>query len=86
MLQEQFEQELSPNPSSLNADEELARRLQQEFDAQSVISLANEFNDRITQQVLRNPSSLHLAYLESRLLFLPRQKSQAHPPQLAGPG
>jgi hypothetical protein len=41
MLQEQFEQELSHNPSSLTADEELARRLQQEFDAQSVFSFPN---------------------------------------------
>jgi hypothetical protein len=62
MLQEQFEQELTQNPSSLTADEELAKRLQQEFDSQGVFSFANEFNDRITQQVLSSPSSLHPAY------------------------
>jgi hypothetical protein len=62
MLQEQFEQEISQNRSSLTADEELARLLQQEFDAQIVFFFANKFNDRLNQQVLWNPSPLHLAY------------------------
>jgi len=62
MLQEEFEQELSQNPSNLTADEELAKRLQQEFDAQNVLSLMNNFNSRITRRARNNPTFLFLTY------------------------